>query len=110
MMLVKLLLQRGSRADIELWQGLILQGIAFHHSGLDPTQRSLIEDAFRASTLHTICCTPTLSTGVNLPASVVIIRSTKFGDESLSSEMYKVNNDLSIWFLFGFDSVYHAVS
>jgi len=50
-------------------------GIAFHHAGLAPKQRSLIEDAFREKLIKIICSTPTLAYGLDLPAYRVIIQS-----------------------------------
>ncbi|MBI3032958.1 hypothetical protein HYY69_05770 [Candidatus Woesearchaeota archaeon] len=56
---------------------IIKNGVAFHHSGLLAEQRELIEDSFRNGTLKVICCTPTLSWGVDLPAFRCIIRDLK---------------------------------
>ncbi len=53
------------------------KGIAFHHAGLVEKQRSLIEDNFRKGSIKIICCTPTLSYGVNLPAFRAIIKDLK---------------------------------
>lgn len=54
---------------------LIQNGAAFHHAGLVQTQRSLIENGFRAGAIKTIAATPTLAAGVNLPSFRVIITS-----------------------------------
>jgi len=54
----------------------LLRGIAFHHANLPPNERSLIEDLFRERKLHVLCCTTTLAMGVNLPAHLVVIKST----------------------------------
>jgi helicase len=53
---------------------VIRTGVAFHHAGLRHTERKLIEDAFRNNILKVICASPTLASGVNLPARVVVIR------------------------------------
>jgi helicase len=53
----------------------IRNGTAFHHAGLNATQRKLVEDGFKANLIKLISCTPTLAAGLNLPARKVIIRS-----------------------------------
>ena len=65
--------------------------IAFHHSGINFTERYSIEDLFKNYRLiKVIFCTSTLAAGVNLPAKRVIIASLKQGNQSLlSSISYK---------------------
>ncbi|MBP2172656.1 DEAD/DEAH box helicase [Methanococcus voltae] len=55
----------------------VKKGVAFHHAGLAMKQRKLVEDAFRKRLIKVICCTPTLSAGLNLPCRRAIIRDTK---------------------------------
>ncbi len=63
----------------------VKKGVAFHHSGVANKQRELIENAFRKGTIHTICSTPTLAAGLDLPAFRVIIRDYKrFGKRGMS--------------------------
>lgn len=52
-------------------------GTAFHHAGLTNKQRGLVEKAFREGLIKTVCATPTLAAGINMPAYRVIIRDLK---------------------------------
>lgn len=52
---------------------LLVNGIMYHNSSLSSTERTLIEEAFTNRTLHTVVATTTISAGVNLPCSSVII-------------------------------------
>lgn len=56
---------------------VITQGVAFHHAGLKPHQRDLIETHFKNNLIKVICSTPTLAAGVNLPAQRAVIRDCK---------------------------------
>jgi helicase len=52
-------------------------GGGFHHAGLRPKHRRVLESAFRRGELRVVCATPTLAAGVNLPARRVVVRDTR---------------------------------
>ncbi|XP_048020900.1 probable ATP-dependent DNA helicase HFM1 isoform X2 [Megalobrama amblycephala] len=55
---------------------LFICGIGYHHAGMDVSDRKLIEEAFTVGDLPVLFTTSTLAMGVNLPAHLVIIKST----------------------------------
>ncbi len=64
---------------------VVLHGVAFHHAGLKPNQRDLIETHFKNNLIKVICSTPTLAAGVNLPARRAVIRDCKRFESGLGS-------------------------
>ncbi|RLM84154.1 ATP-dependent DNA helicase [Halobellus sp. Atlit-38R] len=52
----------------------VAKGAAFHHAGLAPEHRSLVEEAFRDRLVKCVSATPTLAAGVNTPSRRVIVR------------------------------------
>jgi helicase len=54
---------------------LISKGVAFHHAGLGANSREIIEEAFKTGVIKLIVATPTLASGVNLPARRVVLSS-----------------------------------
>lgn len=67
----------------------ISYGVAFHHAGLTFDERDIIENGFKNGSLRVIVATSTLSSGVNLPARRVIIRTPMFGGNQMNSLTYK---------------------
>ncbi|NXM04444.1 HFM1 helicase, partial [Tyrannus savana] len=55
---------------------LLMCGVAYHHAGMEISDRKIIEGAFTAGDLPVLFTTSTLAMGVNLPAHLVVIKST----------------------------------
>ncbi|XP_030753010.1 probable ATP-dependent DNA helicase HFM1 [Sitophilus oryzae] len=83
--------------DVKLQQ-YVMNGIAFHHAGLVRENRYSIEEAFRQGHIPILVTTSTLAMGVNLPAHLVIIKSTKCYDYSGG---YKDYDEVSIFQMIG---------
>ncbi|KAB0794088.1 hypothetical protein PPYR_13708 [Photinus pyralis] len=56
---------------------LLAHGVSFHHAGLLAEDRRIVENLFRNSSLPILVTTSTLAMGINLPAHLVIVKSTK---------------------------------
>lgn len=64
-------------------------GVAYHHAGLSMDERDIIEGCFKNGTLRVLVATTTLSSGVNLPARRVIVRSPTFQGRSIDILSYR---------------------
>ena len=64
-------------------------GVGFHHAGLTFDERDIVEGAFRQGLLRILVATSTLSSGVNLPARLVIVRTPFFQRSLLDVLVYK---------------------
>ncbi|KAI4459665.1 dna polymerase i [Holotrichia oblita] len=64
-------------------------GVAFHHAGLTMDERDIVEGAFRSGAIRILIATSTLSSGVNLPALRVIIRTPIFHGKPIDTLTYR---------------------
>ncbi|NWZ77989.1 HFM1 helicase, partial [Poecile atricapillus] len=55
---------------------ILTYGVAYHHAGMELSDRKIIEGAFTVGDLPVLFTTSTLAMGVNLPAHLVVIKST----------------------------------
>ena len=53
------------------------KGIGFHHAGLLPQQRELVEELFSERLIQVLFATETFSVGVNMPARTVILNGLR---------------------------------
>ncbi len=59
---------------------LLRQGIAFHHAGLLPPVKYLVEKLYSGRLLWVVFCTETFAAGVNFPAASAVFDSTRKWD------------------------------
>lgn len=64
-----------SLTDLTL-RSLVVDGLAYHHAGLNAKDRHVVEQLFLQSAILVLFCTQTLALGVNLPARLVIVKGT----------------------------------
>ncbi len=68
---------------IERMRPLLMKGIGYHHAGLVPHAKRLIEVLFEKRLLKVVYCTSTFALGVNMPAKTVCFDSVvKFDGSS----------------------------
>ncbi|XP_077288103.1 uncharacterized protein LOC143912681 [Arctopsyche grandis] len=69
--------EMAARLSEKKLQKLAMSGIGCHHAGFLHSDRNIIEQMFRAGNLPVLITTSTLAMGVNLPAHLVIIKTTQ---------------------------------
>jgi superfamily II RNA helicase len=52
---------------------LLRRGVGFHHAGLLPPLKEMVERLFTDGMLSVVCATDTLAVGINMPARTVVI-------------------------------------
>jgi len=58
-----------------LMGGLVRRGVAFHHAGILPTLKEVIERLFTSGLIKMLFTTETFALGVNMPAQTVVLDS-----------------------------------
>ena len=56
---------------------LCCKGIAYHHAGLLPSQKVIVEELFQHKLIHVLYCTETFSVGINYPVKSVCFDSLR---------------------------------
>ena len=62
--------------------GLIERGVAFHHSGLLPVLKEVIEILFSRGFIKALFCTETFAVGINMPTKTAVFLGLKKYDDS----------------------------
>ncbi len=61
---------------------LLCRGVAFHHSGLLPVLKEMVEILFGKGYVRALFCTETFAVGINMPTRTVVFTDLKKHDES----------------------------
>lgn len=72
---LELLAEIEGNTSLDSLQRTLVKGIAFHNADMSREERRIVEQEFRARQVRCVVSTSTLSMGINLPASTVIISS-----------------------------------
>ena len=69
--------------QVKALRRLLPVGVGFHHAGMLPVLKVLVEELFSAGLLGVVFATDTLSLGINMPARTVVVGEfSKFDGES----------------------------
>jgi len=69
-------------------RSLLVRGIAFHHSGLQPLLKEIIEILFGKGLVRVMFCTETFAVGINMPTkTVVFLEYKKYCDQAQGLRM-----------------------
>jgi superfamily II RNA helicase len=63
--------------QLEELRSLVRHGIAFHHAGMLPLHKELVERLFTSGLLQLLFATETFSLGINMPAHTVVFASLR---------------------------------
>ena len=63
---------RGSMAEL---RGMLSRGVGFHHAGMLPLQKEMVERLFAAGLVKILFTTETFALGINMPARAVVFDS-----------------------------------
>ena len=67
----------GQLESTRLLRQTLPQGIAFHHAGLLPVMKELVEELFSQGLIHVLYTTETFAVGVNMPAKTVCFEALR---------------------------------
>ncbi len=63
-------------------RALLLKGIAYHHSGLLPILKEIVEILFGKGYIKALFCTETFAVGINMPTRTVVFTDLKKHDDA----------------------------
>lgn len=82
-----------SDPTLEELRSLALRGVSFHHAGLLPQHKELVEQLFTSGLLKLLFTTETFALGINMPARTVIFSSLRkfdgIGFDTLTTRQYQ---------------------
>ncbi|SFH03232.1 Helicase conserved C-terminal domain-containing protein [Desulfotomaculum arcticum] len=69
-------------------QRLLQQGIGYHHAGLAPALKELVENLYEARLIFVLFCTETFAVGINFPAASTVFDATRKWDGRNHRNLY----------------------